>query len=309
MSGDASREPAVAQIHHITTPLLNIAYEESGPAAGPPAMLLHGFPYDPRAYDEVVPILNAAGLRTIVPYLRGYGETKFLSAETMRSGEQAAIGQDLADLMDALNIKDAVLAGFDWGARAACVVAAAWPERARGLVTCAGYQIQDIANAKAPADPDSEWRYWYQYYFQTERGRAGLAKNRDGLCMLLWRQWSPTWPFDATLYQRTAGSFDNADFIDVVIHSYRHRMGNMAGDPRYARLEAALSTQPTISVPTFTIHGAVDAVNPVGRSEGHGKYFTGPYERRVFQNVGHNPPAEDPQAFAKAVLALSPMAA
>ena len=294
----------MAETRHVRTPVLDIAYEHGGPADALPVVLLHGYPYDVRAYDGVVPILNATGFRTIVPYLRGYGGTRFLSPETIRSGEQAALGQDLLDLLDALKIEKAVLAGFDWGGRAACVVAALWPGRVQGLVSCTGYQIQDIANAAKPADPEQERRFWYQYYFHTERGRKGLAQNRGDLGRLLWKLWSPTWAFDEATYARTAASFDNPDFVDVVIHSYRHRAGNAPGDPRYAAIEARLAAQPRISVPTLAIHGANDDVNPPEKSEGHHKYFTGPYERRVFANVGHNPPQEAPGDFAKAVLEL-----
>ena len=286
----------------VRTPVLDIAYEHSGPAQGLPVVLLHGYPYDVRAFDDVVPVLNDAGLRTIVPYLRGYGGTRFLSPDTPRSGEQAAVGQDLLELLDALNIAQAGLAGFDWGSRAACVVAALWPQRVRGLVSCTAYQIQDIANSGKPADPEQERRFWYQYYFQTERGRNGLAANRAELGRLLWKLWSPTWPFDAAVYQRTAASFENPDFVDVVIHSYRHRMGNAPGDPRYAAIESQLARLPKISVPTIAVHGAVDDVNPVQNTQAHQRYFTGPYERRVFENIGHNPPQEAPFAFADAIL-------
>jgi pimeloyl-ACP methyl ester carboxylesterase len=222
------------QSAHVRTSVLDIAYEQDGPAEALPVVLLHGYPYDPRAFDEVVPIINTAGHRTVVPYVRGYGGTRFLSPDTPRSGQQAAMGQDLLELLDALNIRQAVLAGFDWGARAACVVSALWPERVRALVTCAGYQVQDIAASEKPVEPEQERRFWYQYYFQTERGRRGLAQNRAELGRLLWKLWSPTWKFDEETYRRTAASFENDDFVDVVIHSYRHRMRNAPGDPRYA---------------------------------------------------------------------------
>jgi pimeloyl-ACP methyl ester carboxylesterase len=303
-SAEQTTEAILPQLAHVRTAVLDIAYEHSGPAQAFPVVLLHGYPYDARAFDEVVPIVNGAGYRTIVPYLRGYGATHFLSPETPRSGEQAALGQDLADLLDALHLPQAVLAGFDWGARAACIVAAVWPERARGLVTCAGYQIQDIAQSHRPVDPEQERRFWYQHYFQTERGAKGLAEMRSKLGRLLWKLWSPTWNFDGATYNRTAASFNNPDFVDVVIHSYRHRMGNAVGDPRHAALEARLATLPKIGVPTIVIHGAVDDVNPAQNSEGHFRHFTGHYERRLFENVGHNPPQEAPQLFARAVLDL-----
>ena len=292
------------QSAHVRTSVLDIAYEQDGPAEALPVVLLHGYPYDPRAFDEVVPIINTAGHRTVVPYVRGYGGTRFLSPDTPRSGQQAAMGQDLLELLDALNIRQAVLAGFDWGARAACVVSALWPERVRALVTCAGYQVQDIAASEKPVEPEQERRFWYQYYFQTERGRRGLAQNRAELGRLLWKLWSPTWEFDEETYRRTAASFENDDFVDVVIHSYRHRMRNAPGDPRYAAIEARLAALPKISVPTMVIHGAVDDVNPADKSEGHQRFFTGYYERRVFENVGHNPPQEAPGRFAAAILDL-----
>ena len=294
----------MAQLAHVRTPLLDVAYEDGGPSDAPPVMLLHGYPYDVRAFDGVVPVINGAGYRTIVPYLRGYGATRFLSPDTPRSGEQAALGQDLLDLLDALQVRHAVLAGFDWGGRAACVVAAIWPQRVRGLVTCTGYQIQEIAQSKKPVDPEQERRFWYQYYFQTERGHRGLTEMRGELGRLLWKLWSPTWAFDDETYNRTAVSFSNPDFVEVVIHAYRHRMGNAAGDARYAALEARLAMLPKISVPTIVIHGSVDDVNPAQKSEGHSRYFTGHYERRVFENVGHNPPQEAPKAFAEAILDL-----
>ena len=212
----------------------------------------------------------------------------------------------MLEMLDELRVKDAVLAGFDWGARAACAVAALWPERVRGLVTCCGYQIQNIVASLKPADPESEYRWWYQYYFHTERGRAGLTHNRYELCRLLWKLWSPTWPFDEATFQRTAESFENPDFVSVVIHSYRHRHGNAKGDPRYAAIEAQLAAQPRINVPTITIHGVLDGVTPPQKSEGHERYFSGGYERRLFENVGHNPPQESPKAFAQAVIDLCP---
>jgi len=288
----------------IRTPVLDVAYEASGPAEGLPVLLLHGFPYDVRSFDAVVGIVNAAGFRTIVPWLRGYGGTKFLSADTLRSGEQAALGQDLKELLDAVGIQKAVLGGYDWGGRAACVVSALWPERVAGLVSCTGYNIQDIPNSHKPADPEQEARLWYQYYFHTERGRNGLTQKRREISRLLWKMWSPTWGFDDATFDRTAGSFDNEDFVDVVIHSYRHRTGNAAGDPRYASVEARLAAQPKINIPAINLHGAVDGVTPVRASESHAKHFTAQYQRRVLENVGHNPPQEAPQVFADAILQL-----
>jgi pimeloyl-ACP methyl ester carboxylesterase len=294
----------LAELARVKTPVLDVAYEESGPADGLPVLLLHGFPYDPRSFDAVAATVNAAGFRTIVPYLRGYGGTTFLTADTLRSGEQAALGQDLRELLDALGIQKAVLGGYDWGGRAACVVSALWPDRVVGLVSCGGYNIQDIPNSHRPADPEQEARLWYQYYFHTERGRNGLTQKRRDISRLLWKMWSPTWAFGDATFDRSAGSFDNADFVDVVIHSYRHRTGYVAGDPRYAPVEARLAAQPKIDVPTIALHGAVDGVTPVRASESHARYFTASYQRRVLENVGHNPPQEAPQAFADAILQL-----
>jgi len=284
--------------------VLTVAFEESGAANGTPVVLLHGFPYDVHAYDAVTPILAAAGCRVITPYLRGYGPTRFLSAETLRSGQQAVLARDLLALMDALAIPRAVLAGYDWGGRAACIVAALWPERVRGLVTGGGYNIQDIPGASRPQAPENEFRHWYQYYFHGERGHAGLEQNRHALCRLLWRLWSPNWQFDDATYQRTAMSFDNPDFVEVVIHSYRHRFGLVHGDPAVEDTERRLTAQPQIAVPAVALDGGGDGVMPLGGSERHGRFFATKYERRVIPMVGHNLPQEAPQEFAAAVLSV-----
>lgn len=285
--------------------VLDVAYMESGPADGPPVILLHGFPYDVRAYDRVAERLAAAGRRCIVPYLRGYGPTRFLDAATPRSGEQAVLGADLLALMDALSIRRAVLGGYDWGGRAACIVAALWPERVAGLASCgAGYNIQDIAGAARPLPPEQEHRFWYQYYFHCERGRAGLAANRGALCELLWRLWSPTWRYDVATYAATAPSFDNPDFVDVVIHSYRHRFGGIPGDPAVAEVEARLARQPAIGVPSIVLQGRDDGVDPPAAADEDAPHFTGPYAREILPGVGHNLPQEAPEAFAAAVLRL-----
>jgi hypothetical protein len=246
----------------------------------------------------------AAGRRVIVPYLRGYGPTRFLNEATPRSGEQAALGKDLLDLLDALAIPRAVLAGFDWGGRAACVVAALWPERVAGLVSCTGYNIQDIAGAAVPGPAEQEHRWWYQYYFHTERGRAGLEANRRDIARLLWRLWSPEWRFDDATFEASASAFDNPDFVAVVIQSYRHRFGYAEGDPAVADIEAALAKRPVITVPTIAPHGEADGVGPVAGSAGHARFFDGRYERRVMPRVGHNPPQEAPALFARCVLDL-----
>ncbi|AMO99129.1 alpha/beta hydrolase fold family protein [Collimonas arenae] len=291
-------------LKQIEAGVLDVAYEENGAADGKPVLLLHGFPYDIHAYDGLTPLLVAAGCRVIAPYLRGFGPTRFLSTVTPRSGQQAVLAHDLLALMDALAIPSAVLAGYDWGGRAACIVAALWPGRARGLVSVGGYNIQDIAAASKPQSPENELRYWYQYYFHSERGRAGLTQNRRDFCKLLWKLWSPNWHFDQATYERTAPSFDNPDFVEVVIHSYRHRYGLVPGDPAVADSELLLAAQPVISVPTIALDGAGDGVSLIGGSEQHQRFFSGPYQRRVIPISGHNLPQESPQEFADAIRAL-----
>ncbi|MEX3980023.1 alpha/beta fold hydrolase [Paraburkholderia sp. EG287A] len=292
-------------LNHIETDLLDIAYDEQGDANGWPVVLLHGFPYDIHAYDEVTPRLVSEGARVIVPYLRGYGPTRFLSPTTPRSGQQAALGADLLALLDALQIDRAILGGYDWGGRAACIVAALYPSRARGLVSVNGYNIQDIAAAAQPADPEKEHRMWYQYYLHGERGRAGLTEQRRVFCRLLWSLWSPTWRFDDDLYARTAASFDNPDFVDVVVHSYRHRFGLVEGDPRFDDIEHRLAATPPITVPTITLDGDADGVQPPGARETSSKRFSGRHENRIVPNAGHNLPQEAPATFAAAVLDIN----
>ena len=288
----------------VRTAALEIAYEESGPVDGPPVILLHGFPDDVHAYDGVASPLAAARWRVLVPYLRGYGPTRFLDAKTPRSGQQAALGRDLADFMDALGLSRAVLAGYDWGGRAACIVAALWPERAVGLVTMGGYNIQNIIAAAKPASPAAEYRYWYQWYFHTERGRAGLAANRGPLCRLLWELWSPNYGFDDATYGQTAASFDNPDFVEVVIQSYRHRHGAAPGDPGLDAIEAQLALQPPITVPTISLHGECDGVGPPDSIDHQARQFTGPYQRRLIPIAGHFLPREAPGAVVRAICDL-----
>lgn len=291
-------------LRRIHAGVLEVAYAEAGPAHGPPVLLMHGFPYDIHAYAEVVPPLSARGCRVIVPYLRGYGDTRFLSAAVPRSGEQAALGADLLALLDALAIPRAVLAGYDWGGRAACVVAALWPERCAGLVSFNSYNIQNIARAMEPETAAREHKLWYQYFFHSERGRAALVADRRDVCRLLWRQWSPTWRFDEATFERSARAFDHPDFVDVVIHSYRHRFGLVAGDPAYADIERRLAAQPPITVPAITFDGMDDGVRPPAEADVHAARFTGLRLHRLVPGVGHNMPQEAPQAFASAVLEL-----
>jgi pimeloyl-ACP methyl ester carboxylesterase len=292
-------------LKNITTKLLDIAYDEQGESNGWPVVLLHGFPYDIHTYDEVTPHLVSQGARVITPYLRGYGSTRFLASATLRSGQQAALGADLLALLDALQIEQAVLGGYDWGGRAACVVAALYPARARGLVSVNGYNIQDIATAMRPASPEKEHRLWYQYYFHSERGRAGLTEDRRAFCRLLWSLWSPTWRFDDDTYARTATAFDNPDFVDVVIHSYRHRFGLVDGDPQFDDMERRLASTPSITVPAITLEGDADGVSPLAERPAGSKRFTGRHENRVVRNAGHNLPQEAPEAFAQAVLDIN----
>jgi pimeloyl-ACP methyl ester carboxylesterase len=283
--------------------VLNVTYSEVGTPDGWPVILLHGFPYDIHAYDDVAARLSAEGARVVVPYLRGFGPTRFLSPNTPRSGQQAALGADLLALMDALEIPKAVLAGYDWGGRAACVVAALWPERARGLISYQSYNIHNLAKSMEPDTADNEHRLWYQYYFHSERGRAGLKKDRRSVCRLLWQLWSPAWTFDEATFERTAGSFDNPDFVDVVIQSYRHRFALAAGDPNLEEIERKLAMLPKITVPTVTIDGGTDGIRPTGTAS-QAAYFTGRHEHRLFETAGHNVPREAPGPFAEAVLTV-----
>jgi pimeloyl-ACP methyl ester carboxylesterase len=291
-------------LHHIEAGVLDVAFLESGPLDGPPVFLMHGFPYDVHAYAEAAPMLAAQGCRVIVPFLRGYGQTRFIDPTTPRSGEQAALGADLLALMDALKVPRAVLAGYDWGGRAACVVAALWPERCAGLVSVNSYNIQDIARAMTPDVAINEHRMWYQYYFHSERGRAGLTADRRDLCRLLWQLWSPTWAFDDATFERSAQAFDNPDFVEVVIHSYRHRFDLVPGDPAYADIERRLAAQPAITVPAITLDGADDGVRAPAPAEAHARRFAGPRTHRVVPGAGHNLPQEAPRVFADAVLEL-----
>jgi pimeloyl-ACP methyl ester carboxylesterase len=304
MVARATSSQRLEPLRHIEAGVLNIAYYEAGTADGPAAILLHGYPYDIHSFVDVAPQLAAKGVRVIVPYVRGYGETRFLSSATPRSGEQAAIGADLIALMDALKIPRAVFAGYDWGGRAACVAAALWPDRCTGLVSVNSYMIQDIVNAHNPAPVEREVAYWYQWYFQTERGRAGLAANRRAITKVLWQQWSPNWRFDETTLERTSIAHDNPDFVDVVIHSYRHRYGNAGGDPRYADLQHRLAALPPITVPTVTLDGDADGVIPATDGRATAAKFTGPRTHHVIPRAGHNLPQEEPEAFSDAVMEL-----
>jgi pimeloyl-ACP methyl ester carboxylesterase len=304
MPARASSTQRLEPLRHVDAGALTIAYFEAGPADGPVVMLLHGFPYDIHSYVDVAPILASGGCRVIVPYLRGYGPTRFRDKATPRSGEQAAVGADLIALMDALGIKRAVFAGYDWGGRAACIGAALWPDRCAGLVSVNSYLIQDIARVMVPAKPEREVPLWYQYYFQLERGRAGLAANRRDIARILWRQWSPNWHFDDATFERTAIAHDNADYVDVVIHSYRHRFGLAEGDPQYADLQRRLAALPPVTVPTITLDGEGDGVAAPTDGTASAAKFTGRRIHRLVPRAGHNLPQEEPEVFAKAVMEL-----
>ena len=288
----------------VTAGALDVAVELHGPEGGQPVVLLHGFPDDVRAWDGVAPVLAAEGFRVAVPYLRGYGPTRYRDPATPRSGQQGALGADLLALMDALGFGRALLAGYDWGGRAACIVAALWPERVAGLVSANGYNIQDIAASAKPAAPEQEVRYWYQWYLHTERGVAALETRRAEFCRLLWRLWSPTWRFTEEEFARTAASFDNPDFVATVVQSYRHRHRAAAGDPAYDAIEARLAARPAITVPAVVLHGAEDGVDPPGNSEACGRHFAGPFRREVVTGAGHFLPHEATQPWVAALRGL-----
>lgn len=288
----------------VRTPTLEIGYEAYGDATGFPMILLHGFPDDAHAWDTVAPPLAAAGYRVLVPYLRGYGPTRFLDAATPRWAQQAAIAQDLLDFMDALGLARVALSGYDWGGRAACLTSILAPERVRALVTIGGYNVQNtLAGPRAVTALEAR-SYWYQWYFNTEQGRVGLEQNRHGVCKLLWQEWSPTWHFDDATYDLTAAAFDNPDFVPIVIHSYRHRHGNAPSDPRFEAVERHLATRPPIPVPTIVLHGADDTVSPPRRSEADMAQFPAAHSRRVVPGVGHFMPREQPMAVVEALLTL-----
>ncbi|KAH7189633.1 Alpha/Beta hydrolase protein [Fusarium flagelliforme] len=286
----------------IKTRNLEVGYYDHGSPTGWPVLLYHGFPYDIHAYDQVIPKLVSNNARVIVPYLRGFGPTRFLSSQTMRSGQQAALGSDVIELMDALDIEKATLGGFDWGGVSCCVAAALWPERVSGLVSYASYDIVDVSSSQIPSEPALECSFWYQHLFQQDRGEKCLAENRRSLCRMLWEQWSPTFSFSEDFYARTAESFDNPDFVDVVIHAYRFCFGNAKGDPELQKLEDALATKPKIVVPTVALDGLRDPLKRGGTASHRGQ-FAGRLERRDF-DVGHAFPTEAPREFANAVLTV-----
>lgn len=298
----AKSRAGFAAIRQVNAGTLDIGYAEAGPSNGPVVILLHGWPYDIYSFAEVTPLLAAAGYRVIVPYLRGYGSTRFLSADTPRNGQQAVVAVDIIALMDALKIDQAVLGAFDWGARTANIMAALWPERCKAMVSVSGYLIGSQQGNKAPLPPQAELAWWYQFYFATERGRAGYEANRHDFNKLIWRLASPKWNFDDATYDRSAESFDNPDHVAVVIHNYRWRLGLVEGEAQYDALEQRLAMAPTISVPTITMEGDANGA-PHPDPAMYAKKFTGKYlHRTIGGGIGHNLPQEAPKAFADAVV-------
>ncbi|MER8550795.1 alpha/beta hydrolase [Mesorhizobium sp. M0976] len=293
---------AFAPLKQIHAGLLNVGYAEDGPADGPPVILLHGWPYDIYSYVDVAPLLAGAGYRVIIPYLRGHGTTRFLSDATLRNGQQAALAVDIIDLMDALGVEKAIVAGYDWGARTANILAALWPERCTAMVSVSGYLIGSQTANKAPLPPQAELQWWYQFYFSTDRGRAGYAKYTDDFARLIWKLASPHWNFDDATFARSAAAFRNPDHVDIVIHNYRWRLGLAEGERRYDELEEKLAKGPVIDVPTITLEGdANGAPHPVPTA--YAKKFSGKYEHRLITGgIGHDLPQEAPEAFAKAVI-------
>jgi pimeloyl-ACP methyl ester carboxylesterase len=307
---DASRSSEAATGKHasfgplkqVDAGVLNIGYVEVGPATGPVAILLHGWPYDIHSFVDVAPLLAEAGYRVIIPHLRGYGTTRFLSTETLRNGEPAALAVDTIALMDALGIKKATIAGFDWGARTAGIVAALWPERCRALVSVSGYLISGEATGNTPLPPKAELQWWYQFYFATERGRNGYEKYRHDFAKLIWKLASPQWNFDDATFDRSAAAFDNSDHVAIVIHNYRWRLGLAKGEAKYDHIEKRLNATPVIAVPTITLEGDANGA-PHPEPSAYASKFSGRYEHRLITGgIGHNLPQEAPKAFAKAIV-------
>ncbi len=297
-----SRNTSFPPLKQVRAGVLDVGYVEAGPAKGPPVVLLHGWPYDIYSYVDVAPLLAAHGYRVIVPFLRGYGTTRFLSPDTKRNGQPSALAQDVIALMDALRIDKAIVAGYDWGARSADIVAALWPERVNALVSVSGYLISSQKAAQTPLVPEAELQWWYQFYFATERGRAGYDKYRHDFAKLIWRLASPKWAFDDATFDRSAAAFENEDHVDIVIHNYRWRLGLAEGEAKYDALEARLAQLPSIGVPTITLEGDANGA-PHPAPEAYAKRFTGKYEHRLITGgIGHNLPQEDPHAFAQAII-------
>ena len=301
----AGTHTSFAPLKQVDAGLLNVGYAEAGPADGPAVVLLHGWPYDIHSFVDVAPLLASAGHRVIVPYLRGYGTTLFLSGETVRNGQQSVIAIDIVALMDALKVEKATIAGFDWGARTACIIAALWPERCKALVSVSGYLIGSQESGKMPLPPKAELQWWYQYYFATERGRAGYDEYRHDFSKLIWQLASPKWDFDDATFDRSATAFDNADHVAIVIHNYRWRLGLAEGEPKYDDLEKRLAEAPVITVPTITMEGDANGA-PHPEPSAYARKFSGRYAHRTIKGgIGHNLPQEAPQAFAEAVIEVA----
>jgi pimeloyl-ACP methyl ester carboxylesterase len=301
----AGASTSFSPLKQIDAGALNVGYAEAGPANGQAVILLHGWPYDIYSFVDVAPRLASAGYRVIVPYLRGYGTTRFLSGETLRNGQQSVVALDIIALMDALHIGKAILGGFDWGARTADIIAALWPERCKALVAVSGYLIGNQQAGKVPLPPSAEFLWWYQYYFATERGRAGYDKYRRDFAKLIWQLASPKWSFDEATFARTAASFDNPDHVAIVVHNYRWRLGLVEGEPKYDELEKRLAQGPVISVPTITLEGDANGA-PHSDAPSYRNKFSGKYEHRIINGgIGHNLPQEAPAAFAKAIVDAS----
>jgi pimeloyl-ACP methyl ester carboxylesterase len=298
--GSRGTSKSLGPIKQIDADLLNVGYAEAGPANGPPVILLHGWPYDIHSYADVVPLLAQKGYRVIVPYLRGFGPTRFLSSETFRNGQQSALASDTIALMDALKIQKAIVGGFDWGARTADIMAALWPERCKAIVSVSGYLIVNLVANQQPLPPKGELGWWYQYYFSTERGRAGYDKYRHDFNKLIWQIASPKWSFDDATFDRTASAFDNPDHVAIVIHNYRWRLSLAKGEPRYDDMEKKLFAGPIITVPAITISSDFDGAAADG--SGYRAKFSGKYSHKILKGIGHNVPQEAPQAFADAVI-------
>jgi len=300
-------QTAFGPVKQIDAGVLNVGYVEAGPAGGTPVVLLHGWPYDIYSYADVTPLLAKAGYHVIVPYFRGYGTTRFRSGETLRNGQPSALAQDVIDLMDALKIKKAIIAGFDWGARSADIVAVLWPERCKGIVSVSGYLISSVESNQKPLPPIAEYGWWYQFYFATERGRQGYRENRHDFDKLIWKLASPKWKFDDATYDRTAASFDNPDHVDIVINNYRWRLGLVKGEPPYDALEEKLAKSPVITVPAITLEGDANGA-PHPEPGAYRNKFTGPYEHRTLTGgIGHNLPQEAPKAFVQAIIDVDQM--
>ena len=313
-SADAKTKPAdlptvkpgtntsFAALKQIDADLLNVGYAEAGPSSGPAVILLHGWPYDIYSFVDVAPLLASAGYRVIIPYLRGYGTTRFLSGQTLRNGQQSVVAIDIIALMDALKLQKAIIAGFDWGARTANIIAALWPERCKAMVSVSGYLIGSQASNEIPLPPKAELAWWYQYYFATERGRAGYEKYRHDFAKLIWQLASPKWDFDDATFDRSAASFDNPDHVGIVIHNYRWRIGLAEGEPKYDDLEKRLAQAPVITVPTIILEGDANGA-PHPDPSSYAKRFSGKYANRTITGgIGHNLPQEAPEAFAKAIV-------